>query len=290
MQTSHSTTVPFPRELPAWLPTPNGQRTRRLYDSEQARHLVQYNGLDSIDALFALLGQSVHHHKGRSVSRIVLQKPEGGSVETFVKMNWGWRRALPRWTDIRTGQAFLSHPEREWAGIDALRAIGLFVPERVALVQRGWLWFQEAILLNRVHPEYSLDELIRSGIWDRYSADDRELVLEAVVNVMQRIHQAGLGWRGTCTRHFFPNRIAGGLCQLWLIDCEGVHGRVTQRDIARDFRKLYRAFEISGANGPSLRQFQLLAEKSQATHVRSPIRRSRLILRSQFKSSLKTSA
>ncbi len=228
MQISYSTTVPVPMELPTWLPTFKWQRTRSLYESDQARMLLNHNGLDSIDALFALLDQSVHHHKGRSVSRVMLTQPEGECVEAFVKMNWGCRRLVPRVTDLRTGQALLSHPQREWEGIDALRSIGLFVPERIAILKRGRLWFQEAILIKRVHPETSLDELIRNGIWDGYAADDQQVILEAVVHVMQRIHQAGFGWRGTCTRHFFPNRIGGGFCQLWLIDCEGVHRHITR--------------------------------------------------------------
>lgn len=290
MPISYSTTVPAPIEFSACLPTFQSQPTRSLYESDQARRLIEYNGLDGIDALFALLDKSVHQHKSRSVARVMLEQPNGQSLEAFVKMHWGIRRLVPRWTDLRTGHALLSHPDCEWAGNEALRSIGLFVPERIALLKRGWLWFQDAILIRRVHPEFSLDELIRNGTWDGYSSDDRDVVLEAVVNVMERMHRVKLGWRGTCTRHFFPNLIGGGLCQLWLIDCEGVHRHVTRRDIARDFRKLHRAFEISGANGETLRKFQLLAEKSQATHAPSPIRRARLILASHLKSSLKTSA
>lgn len=290
MQISNTTTVPAPMELSTWLPSFNSQHTRRLYDSDQARMLVEYNGLDSIDAVFALLDKSVHQHKSRSVSRVMLEQPDGKPVEVFVKMHWGVRRLVPRWTVVRTGQAFLSHPDCEWNGNEALRSLGLFIPERLALLKRGWLWFQDAILIKRVHPEFSLDELIRSGAWDDYSADDRGVILEAVVHVMQRIHKKGLGWRGTCTRHFFPSLIGGGFCQLWLIDCEGVHRHVTHRDIARDFRKLYRAFEISGADSQTLRQFQLLAEKSQASHAQSAIRKARLVLASHLKSSLKTPA
>jgi hypothetical protein len=164
---------------------------------------------------------------------------------------------FPRLTDIRTGQAFQNLPEREWKGIEALEALGCLVPERLALLRRGGIWFRDAVIIKRVRPEFSIDDMIRSGAWDRLSGYDQLAILEAVVCIMQQMHEAGLGWRGTCTRHFFPEQTAGAW-QLWLIDCEGVHHHATERAVARDYRKLHRAFEISGADSRTLRQFQML--------------------------------
>ena len=257
MQMSCRAPVAQPIELPSKPSFSNWQFDRTRFESSEARTLLHQNGLDDIDRLFALADRSLHSHKGRAVSRMMLRQADGKLVEAFVKLNWGRRRLIPRMTDLRTGQAFQCLPEREWRGIEALASLGCLVPERLALLKRGWLWFREAVVIKRVRPEFSLDDMIRSGEWNRLAEIDRQAILEAVVGIMRRIHEAGLGWRGTCTRHFFPEPAAAGW-QLWLIDCEGVHGHVTQRAIARDYRKLSRAFEISGADSRTLRQFQML--------------------------------
>ena len=115
------------------------------------------------------------------------------------------------------------------------------VPERLALLQRGWFWFQEAVIVRRVPPRFSLDEMLRNGDWRRLPQDEQQALAESIIDVMHRIHRAGLGWRGTCTRHFFPERTPAGRWQLWLIDCEGVHRQATLRSMLRDYRKLYRS-------------------------------------------------
>jgi hypothetical protein len=263
MQISYPAKVPAPMEVPSRLPTWNWQFEQRRFETDEARCLLKQNGLDDIDSLFALADRCLHKHKGRAVSRVTLYQPAREPIEAFVKMNWGRRRFIPRMTDLKTGQVFQCLPEREWDGIQAFRSLGLLVPERFALLKRGWFRFQEAVIIQRVPPQDSLDGMIRNGAWDQLSGQDQQAMLKAVVHLMQRIHQAGLGWRGTCTRHLFPERSGSRLWQFWLIDCEGVHSRVTSRGIARDYRKLYRAFEISGANSATLREFQKLTESVQ---------------------------
>src|SRR5690606_37844136 len=129
--------------------------------------------------------RSLHHHKDRAVSRVTLHQPTGESIDAFVKLNWGRRRLIPRMTDLRRGQAFQSHAEREWEGIEALRLLGLRVPERFALFQSGWLKFRDAVIIKRVPPEHSIDDMIRSGAWDQLSGADRQAILEGVIQIMQ---------------------------------------------------------------------------------------------------------
>lgn len=241
---------------------------RRRYESEAAGILLRANALDDIDKLFSLADQSFYGHKGRAVSRVELYQPGGETVSAFVKLNWGRRRFVPRMTDLKTGQALQNLPEREWRGIGELRSLGFLVPERLAIFQRGWIWFQEAVVIQSVRPPICLDEMIGVGEWKTLSEENQNAILEGVVDVMQRIHAAGLGWRGTCTRHFFPEQNETGQWQFWLIDCEGIHRKVTSRNIARDYRKLHRAFEISEADASTLNRFERLAERAQRTHSR----------------------
>ncbi len=230
------------------------------------------NALDDLDRVFDLGDRCVHERRGRAVTRIKLGQADGKTITAFIKLYWGRRRLIPRWTDMRRGQAFQSLPVREWEGLKLFQSLGLLVPERLALLQRGWFWFQEAVIVRRVPPPYSLDEMLRNGDWRRLKNEDKRSLAESVMEVMHRIHQAGLGWRGTCTRHIFPERTPDGPWQLWLIDCEGVHRQATMRSMLRDYRKLHRSLEISGANRTTRELFQRLTkaalESGPAAHDR----------------------
>lgn len=273
MDISASNAVPRPIELPASLPRRSTQNIRRRYESESARLLLRANGLDDIDRLFALADRSLHGHKGRAVSRVELTQPGGNVVSAYVKLNWGRSRMIPRTTDLKTGQAFQNFPFREWQGIAELRSLGLLVPQRLAWLQRGRFWFQEAVVIKSVRPPFSVDDLIREGRWAEFSRDDRQEILQGVVAVMQRIHDAGFGWRGTCTRHFFPEKPSNGAWQFWLIDCEGIHRRLTAKNVTRDYRKLNRALAISGADAATLDEFRQLTDRAERAHAHRRSRR-----------------
>lgn len=262
--------VSFIAALPArhalWNRTPTWPQSpvRSQFASDMARAVIQQNGLDHIDRVFELTESSIHSHKGRAVSPVTLYN-NGKRIEAFVKMNWGRRRLVPRMTQIKTGQMFYNFPTLEWQGIRRLESLGLLVPKRWALIQSGRLWFREAVIIQRVPPEDSVDDLIRSGQWNALTQENQRAILEGMVDVMQSIHQAGLGWRGTCTRHFFPEHSAHDTWKLWLIDCEGIHPHLTQPAINRDYRKLHRALEISGANLRTLQWFRKLVDRAKQT-------------------------
>jgi hypothetical protein len=156
--------------------------------------------------------------------------------------------------------------------------VGLLAPERLAYSNRGRLRFQEAVIIKRVPPRSSLHDMIQDSQWDQLPADDQRALLECLVETMQQIHRAGLGWRGTCSRHFFPERTAQSGWQCWLIDCEGVHHRATRRDMARDYRKLERGLMISGLKAAALNEFQTLSQSA----LRSLIREKSSWLRRSF--------
>jgi len=107
-------------------------------------------------------------------------------------------------TDLKTGQTFQSLSDREWNGLARFRALGLNVPERLALYCHGLWTVRTAVILREVPPQHSLDEMLKNGRWQQFSAGQRESLLETVMATMQTIHKAGLGWRGTSCRHFYP--------------------------------------------------------------------------------------
>ena len=111
--------------------------------------------------------------------------------------------------------------------------------------------------------------MLASGDWQRLATEQREHILDRMVEVMRTIHAAGLGWRGSSLGHFYPQWDADGVRAIWLIDCEGVHRRATQRTFDRDFRKLSRSFEIVGADPSTLNMLKRSIRRSQADSEKS---------------------
>ena len=175
------------------------------FASTATRRLLTRNSLSDIDAIFARGSSAPLRHKGRCVWETGLLDEQGAKQRVYVKMNWGLRRFWPRMTDLRTGQLFLSHPAREWKGLDRLRSIGIAVPEFLAIFVEGLIAFRAAILLRAVPPEHSILDLIRNGGWQRLSTDDRREMITEVVSTLSKIHMAGLGWRGVSTGHIFQS-------------------------------------------------------------------------------------
>ncbi|MGH7200066.1 MAG: lipopolysaccharide kinase InaA family protein [Planctomycetaceae bacterium] len=219
-----------------------------MFASETIRELLARNGLTDLDAVFRRGRGSHCRHEGRLVYRMLLERDNGEPWPVFVKLNWGRRRLWPRMTDLKTGQLFQSLPEREWHGLATLERLGLNVPRRLALFRDGWLNFRAAVVLETVPPRMSLDEMLGTSHWRDLTDRQQTRLLEAVVAVTRRIHNAGLAWRGTSSRHYYPLLQPDGSWKLWLIDCEGVHPLYSRGLIARDWDKLIRAMIESGAD------------------------------------------
>lgn len=227
-------------------------RSSASWGSDQARDLLERNGLADVAPIFSRLQPERCRHEGRAVVETVLTAADGTPVRAFAKLYFGRRRWWPRMTDIKAGQAWQSLPIREWSGIERLGALGLLVPERLGLFREAWLRPRSALIIAAVPAPDSVDDLLRSGRWPQLASRDRESILEDMAAVTRRIHAAGLAWRGICCRHFFPVQRPGGGWQHWLIDLEGVHVRRGIKPITRDHRKLLRAMRGSGADEDTL--------------------------------------
>ncbi len=249
------------------------------FADDACRQLLEANGLDNLDALFAQAQRLQLRHAGRGV---VCRTLTAGVVEpttVFIKLNWGRRRLWPRLTDLRNGQHQKTLPEREWDGLTQCARLGLHVPERIALFRDGLLNLRAAVVVCKVPPEKSLDDMLADGSWLQLPPDERSAILAAVVETTATIHRAGFGWRGTGKRHFFPERLPDGTYRTWIIDCEGIHRGANPRIVARDYDKLLRSMQESGTDARTLDALQSLIDATialQAARVgRCPNSRSR---------------
>ena len=234
------------------------------YGSDSARRLLALHQLDSLDRLFDGGRGADARHAGRSVYHSDVVDAEGRRTRLFIKLQQGRRRLWPRMNDIKSGQVFQTLAEREWHGIERLRGLGLLVPEALGLfgTTRWALSFRAAVVVRQVPPPSSLDEMLSDGRWNDVAKSDRIAILDATVSALERIHAAGLGWRGSSSRHFFPERDGSGQWRVWLIDCEGVHRFAGAKTRARNYDKLVRAFRESGADESTLADLRARLEKT----------------------------
>jgi hypothetical protein len=225
---------------------------RAEFDSPTAEGILRRHGLANIDAIFRA-GQGAHlRHVGRAVWKAELRDDTDSPFTVFIKMSWGRRRWWPRLTDILTGQVFESLALREWHGLEQLNQVGLRVPQRMALFDEGVFYRRSAIILRAVPPPASISDMVLSGTWVQLPRHDRHAIFGAVARVLDQIHDAGLAWRCISSRHIFPQRVAAGRWELWLIDCEGVHKARSRSVKERDVRKLERALRHDRADAATL--------------------------------------
>lgn len=242
------------------------------FGSHAWQDLLESNGLCDTDSVFARGNTHNCRHTGRSVTPLTLTSPDGSETQAYLKLNWGRRRIWPRMTDLKTGQMFQSLPEREWNGIDRFAKIGLNVPERLGLFQSGLFQFRDAVIVRAVPPLHSVDQMLQNGSWWELDDERRSSLLSAMITVMRTIHAAGIGWRGSSSRHFYPQWQPTDGWKLWLIDCEGVHRKWSNRIVERDCRKLWRAMRESGADSDTLTELQSLIDRTNGSDE-SPDRR-----------------
>jgi hypothetical protein len=227
-------------------------RNQVEFDSPTAESILRRHSLHSLDSIFRAAHEARPHHVGRAVWKTELEDETGRSFTVYVKMSWGRRRWWPRLTDILAGQVFKSLAVREWQGLERLSQIGLRVPQRMALFEEGLLWRRSAIVVREVPPPASLSEMVCNGVWAQLPVTDRHAIFETIARMVERIHAAGFAWRGISSRHIYPQRLASGRWELWLIDCEGVHRTRSKSSKERDFRKLERALRHDRADAATL--------------------------------------
>lgn len=165
---------------------------------------------------------------------------------------------------------FWSHPAREWDGLQRLESLGLAVPERLAFFEQGFWSFRSAVIVRAVPPPKSIYDMLLDGSWHALSNGDRTTIVDEIVAALRQIHAGGLGWRGTSTGHFYPERAGSGGWKLWLIDCEGVHTGATRQSTQRDFRKIGRCLARAGADVLTLEHLQRRVKKLHGFSLELP--------------------
>jgi hypothetical protein len=200
------------------------------FGSERAQSLLQRHGLVTLEAAMAFGRPLACRHRGRSISVGELADGET-TVRVFVKKQNRVLQRVPRLTDLRHGTAFWPYPVCEWRGLALFRRAGLLTAEPLALVRQGAYSPRSAVLVQSLPCEQHLGGLIREGLLQRLDPPGRTALIEAVVGAIERIHRAGLGWRGMESKHFYPRLEPDGSWQIWLLDCEGVHRRATRGDV-----------------------------------------------------------
>ena len=235
-------------------------RLRQEFDSATAQNILRRHELHNLNAVFRAGRGAQLRHVGRTVWSTELRDDTGCPFTAFIKTSWGRRRWWPRLTDIIAGQVFQSLAVREWHGLEQLSQIGLRVPQRMALFDEGLLWRRSALICCAVPAAASISDMVCSGAWGQLPRADRHAIFEAVVRMLDRIHAAGLAWRGVCCATSIRNvfRRADGSFGSRL-------RRRSPRPFAfgpeRDLRKL----ELRSATTGPTRRRSRLSERSPAT-------------------------
>ena len=250
----------------------SGFLQHEVFASRAVMEWLAEANLADLDGLHTIRGQCLNRRPHRVVWICELPDATGALRKLYIKLSHGRRRLIPRSTDLRSGQTLQSLAVREWRGIGLLQQLGMHVPRRMALLDRGWLYYRTAVVLESVPPQDSVDMLLQQNRWQPLPRADRTALLEGMVQTVVRIHTAGLGWRGASSRHFYPERQPAGDWRLWLIDCEGVHRASSPAVLQRYLNKLIRSMVESGADDNTMTQLRQLADEAMAAFT-GPARR-----------------
>jgi hypothetical protein len=217
-----------------------GDRSR--FVSEEVKQLLITNGIPDLGAAFDVGRPVDDMHAERAVrhdfKRIVnldLKTPDG-VLRVFIKRQWRRERLLPRLTEIRHRIGIKCTPIHEWRGLRIMQRAGLNVSEPLALFWRGWGFSSGAIVTQAVPVNRSLDDLISNGEFERMDLERRNLLIKAVVSVVERLRRARLAWRSMKAKHFYPEETSSNGWRIWLIDCEGVSTRCSRTEHKRQWK------------------------------------------------------
>jgi hypothetical protein len=211
------------------------------FASDHVKSLLVANGLRDLDAAFELGEPLDQAHEGRAsrhvFKRVVTFELDGpeGATRVYIKRQWRRERWFPRPTDIRHRISVKCSPIHEWRGLRIMQNAGFDVAEPLAVYWQGWGFSRGAVVTRAVPPAYSLGDLIVNGEFENMALERRASLIDAATRVVARLHRACISWRSMKAKHFYPEEIARGTWRIWLIDCEGVYGRATQRDCQREW-------------------------------------------------------
>jgi len=175
----------------------------------------------SVGDVFAVVGETMRAHKGRSVVQVDLD-----GVTHFLKRFW-----------LTPSQLFKGHVRRgfhELRMIDWLYANGFEGPR---VVKRGWSGKPPFCMRMYFLMEEVAGELPLEAAWSKF-VDDRESLLNALARFAARLHDAGFVHTDFSERHI----LVGKLADRWtfrLIDVErACVGRATNQRVADDLATL----------------------------------------------------
>jgi lipopolysaccharide kinase (Kdo/WaaP) family protein len=224
-----------------------------IWLSERYRTALPAN----IAATVMTLRSSDHYHakQGRSTARVRFDTPHGTPLSVYLKRH----EHLPWITRVA---AFLNPSGRhspagaEWAHLECVRALGILVPEVVAVGEqigpwgrlRGFLMVEE--LVGCLELNEALPDLKRSLDPQRFAALKRELASE-MARIASTLHLARVFHKDFYLCHFFldMSEVDRSGCRLILIDFHrlGKHrlwgARWRWKDLAQ---LLYSTFGVEG--------------------------------------------
>ena len=225
------------------------------YGGEAAWKLLAVNGLTDLAAVFRCGEPIPCRHKFKCICKATLRDGDR-DVHVFIKRQWKRARLIPRWPDIRDGMAAMHWPEREWWGLQEFRRLGFNTPTPLALFCDPWYSARSAVVTTAVPCDRSLRELVHDGTVARLDAAARSKLIDAVVAIIERIHDSGHGWRAMSIKHFFPALQDDGGWRTWLIDCEKVHARITPHYVLRDRRDFLAGLRAVDADAEFYRRIE----------------------------------
>lgn len=224
------------------------QRGNVEFGSQATLDLLSVNGLVDLDTVFNY-GEVIHRrYKAKDVSVAMLHDGDQ-TIRVFIKKQWKHSRLIPQMHTFLSGKAFWSYPLCEWWGLLRFREIGLNTAEPLALYRHHWHPYRAAIITREVPGEVSLFQMIENGMLGHLDASVLTRLGDAIVTVIERIHNSGLCWRSMAIKHFHPTLQEDGSWLIWLIDCEGVHDRATPHYIERERRSVVNQIRKAGREG-----------------------------------------
>lgn len=209
------------------------------FGSAHARDILTAHGLVTLDALLDFGHALPCRHVGRGLALGELSDGKE-TIQVYLKKQTRRLHWVPRLIDMRQNKAFLPYPACEWRGLALFRAAGFLTPEPLVMARQGRFSPRSVVMVRALPCKDSLAELIHRRVPEHLDPSDRAGLIDALVGTIERIHAAGLGWRGMEAKHFYPEHGPDGTWRVWLLDCESVHTRVRGHDLGRQREKFVR--------------------------------------------------
>ncbi len=215
------------------------------------RPVLDATGLADFDALFSA-GEAnrVDGHLRRSVSRLELEQPGGGTVSVYLKRRWG-PAAGRSWAELLHGR-WPSYPEkREWRNAVRLAEAGVPVAEPVACGRDEGTRGPRSLVAFREVPGTSLAAWAAAppaGPHDAEALRQRRAVATAVGRLVAHLHGAGFAFRDLYAKHVYLDLASGGEPDTYLIDPQRVR-RINRRWQVHDLAALYATTVEPGVRG-----------------------------------------